>query len=69
MMNVGNMGGMEEARVESMLRRINEGINPAVSAINQTIVPTLYTSGLPFGESQGSTDYAVFNYENTNRSY
>ena len=69
MMNVGNMGGMEEARVESMLRKINEGINPAVSAINHTIVPTLYTSGLPFGDSQGTTDYLVFDYESANRPY
>ena len=68
-MNVGNMGGMEEARVRLTLERINQGINPAVPAINKRIVPALTTSGLPFGESQGSTDFLVFDYENANRPY
>ena len=70
MMNVGNMGGMEEARVEAMLRGINQGINPAVGAINKPIIASFTaSSGLPFGESQGLTDYSVFNYENQTRSY
>ena len=67
--NVGNMGGMEEARARLTLERINQGINPAVAAINKSIVPALVTSGLPFGESQGATDYSVFDYENQTRSY